>query len=217
MTASNVSSSRQKSMQGLYRPEFEHDACGVGMICDLKNRKSHTLIEDALQILVNLTHRGACGCDETTGDGAGIILQKPHDFLARAALETAKNFPVRRTMRPAWFFYHPTKDNREAAKSSLVSAAERKGSTFWGGAMYPWFRSRRRPRPSGHAGHPDGFRGQRRPVKPVGQNSNAGCIWHAQSGRTAGSRRLSHGRPVFTSPACRHGPWSTRACCWPTR
>ena len=48
-----------------------------GMICDISNRKSHGLIEDALQILVNLTHRGACGCDETTGDGAGMLIQKP--------------------------------------------------------------------------------------------------------------------------------------------
>jgi len=60
--------------KGLYRPVFEHDACGVGMVCDINNRKSHALVQDALQILVNLTHRGACGCDETTGDGAGILI-----------------------------------------------------------------------------------------------------------------------------------------------
>ena len=67
--------------RGLYRPENEHDACGVGMICQIDNTKSHTLIEDALRILVNLTHRGACGCDETTGDGAGILIQAPDAFL----------------------------------------------------------------------------------------------------------------------------------------
>jgi glutamate synthase (NADPH/NADH) large chain len=137
MTASNVSSSRQKSMQGLYRPEFEHDACGVGMICDLKNRKSHTLIEDALQILVNLTHRGACGCDETTGDGAGIILQKPHDFLARAALETAVKLPAEEDYAAGLVFLPSAKDNREAAKASLVSAVERKGLDFLGWRHVP--------------------------------------------------------------------------------
>ena len=61
--------------QGLYDPWFEHDACGVGFIVDLKGRKSHDLVEKAIQILLNLEHRGACGCETNTGDGAGIIVQ----------------------------------------------------------------------------------------------------------------------------------------------
>ncbi len=71
--------------QGLYHPAFEHDACGVGMICNLKGEKSHSIIENALQILENLSHRGACGCDEKTGDGAGILMQMPHKFIAKVA------------------------------------------------------------------------------------------------------------------------------------
>jgi glutamate synthase (NADPH) large chain len=67
--------------QGLYDPNLEHDACGVGFIADLNNRKSHKIIEDALQILVNLTHRGATGADPLSGDGAGLLMQIPHDFL----------------------------------------------------------------------------------------------------------------------------------------
>ena len=63
--------------QGLYDPQFEHDACGVGMVCNLKGVKSHDVVHKALQILANLSHRGACGCDETTGDGAGILFQMP--------------------------------------------------------------------------------------------------------------------------------------------
>src|SRR5215203_6208089 len=58
--------------QGLYDPQFEHDACGVGFIAHVKGRKSHALIRDALTALVNLNHRGACGCEANTGDGAGI-------------------------------------------------------------------------------------------------------------------------------------------------
>ncbi len=54
--------------RGLCAPRFEHDACGVSMVCHLKGEKSHRIIADGLKILVNLTHRGACGCDETTGD-----------------------------------------------------------------------------------------------------------------------------------------------------
>ncbi len=69
--------------QGLYDPQFEHDACGVGMVCNLKGVKSHDVVHKALQILVNLSHRGACGCDETTGDGAGILFQMPDQFLRK--------------------------------------------------------------------------------------------------------------------------------------
>ena len=68
--------------QGLYHPRHEHDACGVGFVCHMRGEKSHDVIHKALRILVNLTHRGACGCDEKTGDGAGILIQMPHAFLA---------------------------------------------------------------------------------------------------------------------------------------
>ena len=67
--------------QGLYDPRNEHDACGVGFIADLSAKKSHKIIQDALKILVNLTHRGAVGADPLAGDGAGLLMQIPHDFL----------------------------------------------------------------------------------------------------------------------------------------
>ncbi len=69
--------------QGLYDPQYEHDSCGVGFVVDLKGRRSHHLVAQAIQILLNLEHRGACGCEKNTGDGAGILLQTPHGFLAR--------------------------------------------------------------------------------------------------------------------------------------
>ncbi|HYK88567.1 MAG TPA: glutamate synthase central domain-containing protein, partial [Acidobacteriota bacterium] len=68
--------------QGLYDPFFEHEACGIGFIADLKGRKSHDILEKGFQILLNLEHRGACGCESNTGDGAGILIQMPHAFLA---------------------------------------------------------------------------------------------------------------------------------------
>src|SRR4051812_23015820 len=80
--------------QGLYDPAHEHDACGVGFIVDLKNRKSHDLVLKALQILHNLEHRGACGCEANTGDGAGILLQTPHSFLTRVAREANVKLPA---------------------------------------------------------------------------------------------------------------------------
>jgi glutamate synthase (ferredoxin) len=69
--------------QGLYDPAHEHDACGVGFVADLQDRPTHDIIAQAVQVLVNLEHRGACGCETNTGDGAGILFQKPHKFLAR--------------------------------------------------------------------------------------------------------------------------------------
>jgi glutamate synthase (ferredoxin) len=78
----------------LYRPDFEHDACGVGFVANIKGVKSHTLVEQGLQILRNLDHRGACGCEANTGDGAGILLQLPHEFLAGAAIKANITLPL---------------------------------------------------------------------------------------------------------------------------
>jgi len=71
--------------QGLYDPQFEHDACGVGFIVHQKGQKSHSIVEQALTILLNLDHRGACGCENNTGDGAGILIQVPDAFLKKVA------------------------------------------------------------------------------------------------------------------------------------
>src|SRR5512140_3998716 len=68
--------------QGLYDPQNEHDACGVGFVVNVKGRKCHSIVEDALTILLNLRHRGACGCENNTGDGAGILVQIPHELLS---------------------------------------------------------------------------------------------------------------------------------------
>ncbi|HEY2151750.1 MAG TPA: glutamate synthase large subunit [Vicinamibacterales bacterium] len=69
---------------GLYDPRDEHDACGVGFVVDIQGRRSHRVIEQGLQILLNLLHRGACGCEANTGDGAGILIQMPDRFLRKA-------------------------------------------------------------------------------------------------------------------------------------
>src|SRR5436309_12587670 len=67
--------------QGLYDPQFEHDSCGVGFVVDIAGRKSNGIVRKALEVLINLQHRGAKGCEANTGDGAGILFQIPHDFL----------------------------------------------------------------------------------------------------------------------------------------
>ncbi len=80
--------------QGLYDPQFEHDACGVGFIADIKGRKTHDIVRQGIKILENLAHRGACGCDPLTGDGAGILLQMPDAFLRKSAQALNMNLPL---------------------------------------------------------------------------------------------------------------------------
>src|SRR5688572_24616020 len=70
--------------QGLYDPHTEHDACGVGFVVHIKGQRSHDIVRKALQVLINLEHRGACGCEANTGDGAGILIQMPYAFLRRS-------------------------------------------------------------------------------------------------------------------------------------
>jgi glutamate synthase domain-containing protein 1 len=79
--------------QGLYSPAHEHDACGMGFIANLKGTPSHEIIEKGIQILINLTHRGACGCDPETGDGAGLLIQIPDAFFRREAKKLGFTLP----------------------------------------------------------------------------------------------------------------------------
>ncbi|MGD9723836.1 MAG: glutamate synthase large subunit [Pirellulales bacterium] len=79
--------------QGLYDPAQEHDACGVGFVVDIHGRKSHEIVRSGLEILVNLTHRGACGCDPLTGDGAGILTQIPHELFQAKCAEAGIPLP----------------------------------------------------------------------------------------------------------------------------
>ena len=78
---------------GLYEPSQEHDSCGVGFVVDMKGRKSHKIVTNALTILKNLLHRGACGCEENTGDGVGILIQMPHKFFSRECGRLGINLP----------------------------------------------------------------------------------------------------------------------------
>jgi glutamate synthase (NADPH/NADH) large chain len=80
--------------QGLYDPQFEHDACGVGFVVDIAGRKSNDIVRRSLQVLVNLQHRGAKGCEANTGDGAGILLQIPHEFLKAECKKLGFDLPT---------------------------------------------------------------------------------------------------------------------------
>jgi glutamate synthase domain-containing protein 1 len=79
--------------QGLYDPANERDACGIGFVVNIGGDPSHDIVLKGLQILENLVHRGACGCDPETGDGAGILIQIPHRFFAREANDLGFSLP----------------------------------------------------------------------------------------------------------------------------
>ena len=79
--------------QGLYDPAFEHDACGVGFICHIKGKASNKIVTDALQMLENMEHRGGCGCESNSGDGAGILTKIPHEFFVRKCKELGITLP----------------------------------------------------------------------------------------------------------------------------
>src|ERR1039458_10219665 len=80
--------------QGLYDPRNEHDACGIGFVASISGHKSHDIIAKGIQVLINLTHRGACGCDPETGDGAGILIQIPHTFFERECARLGFTLPA---------------------------------------------------------------------------------------------------------------------------
>ncbi len=80
--------------QGLYDPAHEHDACGIGFVASIRCERNHDIVKQGIQVLINLTHRGACGCDPETGDGAGILIQIPHKFFARECSQLGFELPA---------------------------------------------------------------------------------------------------------------------------
>ena len=84
---------RPPAAAGLYDPRDEHDACGVGFVVDVKGRRSHQVVDQGLQVLINLLHRGACGCEANTGDGAGILVQMPDAFLRKVTTPLGIDLP----------------------------------------------------------------------------------------------------------------------------
>jgi glutamate synthase (NADPH) large chain len=80
--------------QGLYHPHSEHDACGMGLVASIRGEKSHEIIRKGLEVLINLTHRGAAGCDPETGDGAGILIQIPHAFFSSEFSKLGMGLPA---------------------------------------------------------------------------------------------------------------------------
>jgi glutamate synthase (NADPH/NADH) large chain len=83
----------EQNNKGMYVPSMEHDACGIGFVANIKGVKSHENVRDAITMLMNMEHRGGCGCEPETGDGAGILIQNPHDFLKEECLKLGFELP----------------------------------------------------------------------------------------------------------------------------
>jgi glutamate synthase (NADPH) large chain len=125
------------SAQGLYDPRHEHDACGVGFVVDIKGRKSHAIVTQALAVLKNLLHRGACGCEPTTGDGAGILLQMPDRFLRRQCAELKIALPPLGEYGCGLVFLPREPAQRDKVRALLHSIVEEEGQRMLGWRMVP--------------------------------------------------------------------------------
>jgi glutamate synthase (NADPH) large chain len=115
------------SNTGLYSPAFEHDACGIGFIANIKGNKSHQIISDALTILENMEHRGACGCENNTGDGAGIMIQVPHEFFFDECIQLGVHLPAYGRYGVGFLFFPRDIKLREECREIFNRAAERLG------------------------------------------------------------------------------------------
>src|SRR5580698_1903008 len=120
------------SIQGLYDPSHEHDACGMGFVVDLHGNKSHEIIRKGIEILVNLTHRGACGCDPRTGDGAGILIQIPHEFFAGKCSELGFSLPEPGTYGVGMMFLPVEPQQRLLCEGIVERIARHEGLTVLG-------------------------------------------------------------------------------------
>ena len=123
--------------QGLYDPRFEHDACGIGFVANIKGNKSHEIIVKGIQVLMNLTHRGACGCDSETGDGAGVLIQIPHAYFARECAELGFTLPPAGEYGVGMTFLPVEPPPANAAKASSKKSSAMKGSPSSAGATRP--------------------------------------------------------------------------------
>ncbi len=118
--------------QGLYHPAQEHDACGVGFVVNIKGVRSHKLVEQAFEVAVNLLHRGACGCEVNTGDGAGLLLQVPDKFLRRQTAALGFTLPEPGAYGVGMLFLPTRQDERTRVEEVVTTIVSEEGQTVLG-------------------------------------------------------------------------------------
>jgi len=123
--------------QGLYDPWFEHDACGVGFVVDIKGRKSHQILQQAIQVLKNLDHRGASGSEPNTGDGAGVLLQVPHAFFSEVCKKTRIALPGPAEYGCGLVFLPRNPTHRRRLEERFEQIVQSEGQSFLGWRTVP--------------------------------------------------------------------------------
>jgi glutamate synthase (NADPH/NADH) large chain len=127
--------------QGLYNPAHEHDACGIGFVASIGGHKSHDIIQKGIQVLLSLAHRGACGCDPETGDGAGVLIQIPHKFFARECEKLGFTLPKSGTYGVGMTFLPVEKHHRLQCEGILECIIREEGLTLLGWRDTPTYAS----------------------------------------------------------------------------
>ncbi|MFD2999371.1 glutamate synthase large subunit [Pontibacter toksunensis] len=122
---------------GLYRPEFEHDACGVGCVVNLNGKKAHSIVKDALTMLTNMEHRGATGSDSETGDGAGILVQLPHEFFKKQLDEFAIRLPQPGFYGVGMIFFPSVYEVRDKCRQTMNQCIRKMGFNLLGYRLVP--------------------------------------------------------------------------------
>jgi glutamate synthase (NADPH/NADH) large chain len=123
--------------QGLYRPEFEHDACGIGFRANIKGRKSHQIVADAIHMLERMEHRGATGFDPNTGDGAGILIQIPHEYFVEECSKLGFQLPPAGEYGVGMIFFPADPTVREECRDIVNRKLKRLGLTLMGYRKVP--------------------------------------------------------------------------------
>ena len=123
--------------QGLYDPRFEHDACGMGFVVNQKGKKSHQIVTEALEVLENLTHRGAVGSEVNTGDGAGILIQIPHAFFEKECAASGITLPSAGDYGVGMIFANRNAEERQAYEEQFEKIAAEEGQTVLGWRTVP--------------------------------------------------------------------------------
>ncbi len=120
------------STDGLYDPSFEHEACGVGLVANIRGVKSHGVIKQGLEVLINLGHRGAAGADPETGDGAGIMMQMPHEFIASEFGKLGVRVPAVGSYGIGMTFLPQDPEERSTCEAAIERIVEEEGQVFLG-------------------------------------------------------------------------------------
>ena len=133
---------KELAEKGLYLPQYEHDSCGVGVVANIKGQKSHQIVEESLEVLINLGHRGAAGCDPETGDGAGILLQMPHQFWQKECARLGIELPGEGQYGVGMMFLPPEAQAQEKCRALVTKVIEDEGLELLGWRDVPVDRSK---------------------------------------------------------------------------